>query len=645
MAPDTSGDCPTIELLDPSGRIGLKSFAPWAVLADGPDLNPSWRIDAEIEQPEPGCVVARASVTNTGGSPLRLRAIRWGTDPYRVPDLALRFPSALAPRYFATENFRGDFFAVGTTEGDAFFEPLTNQRVEVGWSEDKVFPGVFIAAAEEQVGLLCAQASQDRLHAIFRFGGRKGDDQWMFEVDEVPCGQMRLQLAPGQTMQGEKLFFCIAPTNDPQQATDAYYRQLRRDGRFPRADLNPLPEQRIYCSWNYDFFADITEDDLVAQCAVLKKHFPSVKFVQLDDGYQHEHAPNQRAMIDLCYGLDEPFNREKFPSGPKGLADRIKAEGLRPAIWLGLWASLGSKMLADHPDWVLHDESGRALSFGKWYGGTGVLDPSVPEVWDYLDRMCATVFGEWGFEGLKLDFSSFAFNIKRVRYRCPGVTAAQCRHRLEAVFRKHLPADGFFGWCVVAGTGQPFLSHADYFRCALDIGHGDWPTARRIANWVANTGVLLQQRPCLPNIDSIGWSDAFDETAWRSWLNLAAVSGMAIEVSGDLRKLDQERLARLARTLELSDPRRRVRCLDLPRGRIEQPPALWLAVGEDGSALVGAFNWSDEKAAVSLTHPELAGVSGEVTDAWTGEAMSARGLPDAIALEAHASRLFAFRIH
>jgi len=104
--------------------------------------------------------------------------------------------------------------------------------------------------------------------------------------------------------------------------------------------------------------------------------------------------------------------------------------------------------------------------------------------------------------------------------------------------------------------------------------------------------MLLQQRPVLSNIDSVGWSDGFTETQWRTWLNLCAVSGQTLEIAGDLTTLGAERCARMRRVLELSDPARRVWCLDVPKGRIEHAPALWLAEGPR-DRLVGIFNWTD----------------------------------------------------
>lgn len=626
-----------ISLFDESTAVGLRDLRPYAILAADQRADAPLEVSWTAQSPEANTVVAQACVTNTGTAPLQIRGIRWMHDYAASP--ALHFPTALSPHYYATENYRGDYFRGGTVEGDTYFYPLTNQSVETGWSEDSLFPGIFIFAPGRPLGLLLAQASQDRFYPIFRLHGKvMGKEQWFLEIEELVFGSASITLAPGESLRGEKMMFHLAATSDPQQAVGPYFAQLRRDGKLDRLALNPLPTQRIYCTWNFDFFADIDEEKTLAQLPILREHFPLVKFVQLDDGYQHNYRPGQRAMIDLCYGDVPAADPQRFPSGLNTLADRIKAAGLRPAIWLGLWASLGSRLWQDHPDWVLHDDSGAALRFEGWYGGTALLDPSIPEVRDYLDHVAATVFGQWGYEGLKLDFSSFAFNHKRARYGRGGKTAVELRHELEAIFRRHLPRDGYFGWCVVGGTAQPFLSQADYFRNGIDINRGDWPAVRRIAFWTANTNMLLQQRPCLPNIDSIGWSEEFDETRWDTFLNLCAIAGGAIEISGDLRKLDASRLARLEKGLELSDPLRRVRCLDLTIGRMTEPPSLWLSQGEHDKRLA-VFNWSNSPATIRLDHAELASWRGPIRDPWTGRLLHKAGLPKTLRLRGQESRL------
>ncbi|MBA3710316.1 MAG: hypothetical protein H0W83_16020, partial [Planctomycetes bacterium] len=123
---------------------------------------------------------------------------------------------------------------------------------------------------------------------------------------------------------------------------------------------------------------------------------------------------------------------------------------------------------------------------------------------------------------------------------------------------------------------------------------------------------------------------------WHSFLNLCAVTGGALEVSGDLTRVSDHRKARLSRTLALSDPRRSVRCLDLPMGRIVQPPSVWIAEGRT-DALVGIFNWSDQAAEVPLQ--ALRAAVGSLTTlepAWPDQS---RPRGSTIALPAHGSVL------
>ncbi|MCC6580248.1 MAG: alpha-galactosidase [Phycisphaeraceae bacterium] len=573
---------------------------------------------ARIVNEEPGEWLAlQAIVRNDSDKPIRLAGIEWTGNPV--------LPRKSPGRYFHTENIRQDFFDTGTIYRDRYWKELSDEAVELGWSEDAVFPGVFLGSENEPHGLFVAAATQERCHLIWRLS------RTTFSFRENLTGLDWIELPAGGEWRGETIFLALAPTSDPQSATDSYYAYLRKTGLFARRDKsNPLPRQRIWCSWNYGIWAETTEALCYEHLPIFKKHFPTVGFLQIDDGYQRVYQNGHQAQIDFVYGAGPAFDQKKYPSSPREFTSRIKAAGLRPAIWLGLWATESSPMLAEHPDWVLRLKDGSPLRVGPDPTPEHpdprrqcVLDVSVPGVRDYLDFMCRTVFQEWGFEGVKLDFSSFAFECKRCRYQNPGRTAPEYRRWLMEMFRKYLPVDGFFGWCVVCGTGNPLYAAggADYFRCAEDIGEGHWPMVKNIATWCANTGMLMQERPILPNIDSIGWSRYWTQTQWQTWLNLAAVTGMAIEVSGNLTQLDDATLHRLNRTLELSDPARRVRCLDLPHGKVESPPRLWLAEGND-EAYLAIFNWSDAPATTDL--PKLA--EGAV-DAWTGASFRPSMLP------------------
>lgn len=584
-----------VNLLNADATLGWRGLLPRAVLA-GPG---QCTVTVQTHALTPDFAVVQAMVHNPGQQAVGLRRIRWGMPSGVTPDAGLKFSKTWNPFYFSTENFRGDYVGPGTVRGYSYFNPMPSVTTELGWSEDHVFPGLFIGSAERDCGLLCAALTAQCFHLIFRLRGPNDAGDFFFEIDEMPTGADTLPIAPGATIAGERLFLQICKTGNPQHVTGQYYDLLRAGGVFQRRLENPLETQRIWCSWNYDFFDRITQSDVLKQLPVLTRHFPTVKFVQIDDGYQRTYAHGKRGYTDIIYDGKHPFDREKFPDGPAALTAAIKAAGLRPAIWMGLWAAMESPMIHDHPDWILLDETGSAIQFGDptgFYGTVGVLDPSIPEVRDYVDRLCRTVFRDWGFEGVKLDFSSFAFECKRVRFKYPGQTALHWRRWLVQTFRKYLPADGFFGWCVVCGTGDPLLASdgADYFRCSEDIGNGDWTLVKRIATWCANTNMLMQQRPILPNMDSIGVSKNWTPTQWRTWLNLAAVTGAALELGGDLTALDPATLARLNATLELSKPARRVWCADIPTGSVAAPPSLWIGQG-DGETILGLFNWSDDQ--------------------------------------------------
>jgi alpha-galactosidase len=95
----------------------------------------------------------------------------------------------------------------------------------------------------------------------------------------------------------------------------------------------------------------------------------------------------------------------KFPSGMPALADRIRAAGLKPGLWLApLLVHEGSQAFADHPDWMLRDEAGAPAPAGwNWGGRLHALDATNPDALAHACDILPTAV-EWGFDYLKLDF-------------------------------------------------------------------------------------------------------------------------------------------------------------------------------------------------------------------------------------------------
>ena len=157
-------------------------------------------------------------------------------------------------------------------------------------------------------------------------------------------------------------------------------------------ELSPmpyLPEHKVYGSnnWYYAYgkssHEEIVEDTkLVAEMC---KGLENIPYMVIDDGWQ----PNP---------TDAPWDigNERFPD-MKGLADKMRELGTRPGIWV--------RYLINGKD----DQERKIVLPEEWYLSRNrkVLDPSHPEVLDYVANITQTLTKKWGYELIKHDFSTF----------------------------------------------------------------------------------------------------------------------------------------------------------------------------------------------------------------------------------------------
>lgn len=156
--------------------------------------------------------------------------------------------------------------------------------------------------------------------------------------------------------------------------------------RFGRVTVQEHP--RVWCSW-YSLYNNINENNLAKALNGLGD-LPFDVF-QIDDGWQ------------VSTGDWEP--NEKFPSGMEAIAAKIKATGRKAGLWLApLAVSKHSSIYKNHPDWLLHDLSGKPYVAGfEWSAEMYALDTTHPEVIKWLRELIRKIRG-WGFDYLKLDF-------------------------------------------------------------------------------------------------------------------------------------------------------------------------------------------------------------------------------------------------
>ena len=78
-----------------------------------------------------------------------------------------------------------------------------------------------------------------------------------------------------------------------------------------------------------------------------------LEYIQIDEGYQRSHGDWE--------------GNERFPHGMKWLAERIKAYGFKPGLWIAPYViSERSDVFRQHPDWLVHRRDGSLQRIGNW---------------------------------------------------------------------------------------------------------------------------------------------------------------------------------------------------------------------------------------------------------------------------------------
>jgi len=164
------------------------------------------------------------------------------------------------------------------------------------------------------------------------------------------------------------------------------------DAWFRASGIERRPAEPLagYGSWynHYDKINDETiSRDLEGAAGILE---PGDLF-QIDDGWQVQVG-------------DWDVNAERFPRGLKASVDDIHDNGFKAGLWLAPYsAQCKSRLTKEHPDWLLK-HAGKPWYAGSNWRGFFALDFDHPGVRDYLKRTFSTVFDEWGFDLVKLDF-------------------------------------------------------------------------------------------------------------------------------------------------------------------------------------------------------------------------------------------------
>jgi alpha-galactosidase len=155
--------------------------------------------------------------------------------------------------------------------------------------------------------------------------------------------------------------------------------------------FDPAPESAfgaIWCAWGYG--RGFTMNQVFGALPIVKKL--GFTWVTLDDGWQTSEG-------------DWFLDPTKYPAGDKDMrqfVDGIHKEGFKAQLW---WAPLaidpGTKVIQEHPDWLLKNADGSDQKITYW--NSLYACPADPAVVEYFRNQVIKYIRDWDYDGLKLD--------------------------------------------------------------------------------------------------------------------------------------------------------------------------------------------------------------------------------------------------
>lgn len=196
-------------------------------------------------------------------------------------------------------------------------------------------------------------------------------------------------------------------------------------------------------------------------------------FFQIDDGWQ-------TAVGDWL------SVKPAFPQGMAAVAQKIRAQGLQPGLWMAPFvAAQDSELARRHPEWLLRGKDGKPLQVGRYYA----LDFYNNELRNYLGGVFHTLLDRWGYDLLKLDHL-FAVCLAPP----PGKTRGQVMYEAMEFVRQLAGSKKIMACGVPLGSAFGLV---DYCRTGGDV-HTAWE--QRLPGWLRfreRAGALASLRSTL----------------------------------------------------------------------------------------------------------------------------------------------------
>ncbi|MGD1995912.1 MAG: alpha-galactosidase [Anaerolineae bacterium] len=307
--------------------------------------------------------------------------------------------------------------------------------------------------SSEWVTVLAPRSSPRRLSLLAGFVGTKGQlSEVLVRTDGgeliARCHFDGALLAPGGSVRSETLM--LRAESDPLALLETWAEVTGEEMEARTAKHPPTG----WCTWYY-FYGENTAVDIQENLEAIARHDLPLDVILIDDGYQ--------TAIGDWLSLDAG----KFPEGMESVARAIRRAGHRPGIWTAPFgAGVNSQLLAEHRDWLLHDEAGKpVVGWTHWGVDCHALDCTHPEVLTWLEETFARMRTEWGVAFFKIDFIFAA--ARPGRRHDPTATGAQALRRGVEAIRAGVGDDAFLLGC--GAPLGPCVGLVDGMRVGPDV--------------------------------------------------------------------------------------------------------------------------------------------------------------------------------
>ena len=587
--------------------------------------------DIYVRRDERGLLVRRI-VKNVSTAPIRLKELKTvlsGVDfgGERRDDY---FYHAENPRIYETMTFPIDYKRTSNDASNSCFDVLASNRwadpgvvqERIGASPYQPFPAILLSNYKKKYGLVHGTLSQSVFYHNYLV--RHDEKGIVLEVFSSFKATAERILQANESLVDEWYLGETNDADDVEKIFEKYTSVLREKlpSGYGRSAVNR--HGLVWGSWNDGFFRNISHQDLIKEAKALVKYFPTVKWMQIDDGYAVYNT--QPHGLGVAYEGEKGIDFQKFPNGLRVFTDEVKQLGLRPAIWIGGCCPTATAIYKEHPEWF--------IDYTKRMENTSPLDVSQDIVREYMEKALDTLVVDYGFEGVKHDFWSYAFEDSDDLYSVKKYSGYEMREWWLQAIRKRLPKDGYLQTGCDIVQGNPFLG--EYFtnyRYGIDVAEANWDNIKVNMQWGAACFATHTGDFIVPNSDAIGIFRSLSDNEFLFLTTYILITRSCVELAGKYSEINEDdwRLKVLQKAACNLNNGQDVYFVDYDyrkRGR-DIPKIMYIKSShfstEETDVLprrtVALFNPEDESQEISLDFEKL-GLKAQshiCFDVWTGE--------------------------